>query len=115
MTSTLLQHLNAATEIPMSTLTLLAVVCSIGMYFIRPHLVIPALAIVFYPFFVIFAVAAYATLTLLEIFPLNKYDQWLICTMLSATIGVVIGLSLIVLISKLIDHVQSGSRRANQA
>jgi hypothetical protein len=115
MTSTLLQHLNAATEIPMGTLTLLAVVCSIGMYFIRPHLVIPALSIIFFPFFVLFAVAAYATLTLLEIFPLNKFDQWLICTMLSATIGVVIGLSLIVLISKLIDHVQSGRRRTRQA
>jgi uncharacterized protein YacL len=107
MTSYLLQHLNAAIEIPMGTLTLMAFMCAIGMYFIRSHLVIPALAIVFYPFFVLFAVAAYGVLTLLEVFPMSKYDQWLICTILSATIGIVIGLLFTIGVSKTIDHLQS--------
>jgi uncharacterized protein YacL len=115
MTSYLLQHLNAVTEISMGTLTLMAVMCSIGMYFIRSHLVIPALAVIFYPFFVLFSVAAYGFLTLLEVFPLNKYDQWLICTILSATIGIVIGLLFTIAVSKTIDHVQSRSNATRAA
>jgi hypothetical protein len=107
MTSYLLQHINAATEISMSTLTLIAFMCSVGMYFIRPHLVIPALSIIFLPFFIVFSVAAYASLTLLEIFPLNKMDQWLICSILSATIGTVIGLMFVIAVSKIIDHLQA--------
>ncbi len=110
MTSYLLQHLNAATEIPMGTLTLIAVMCSVGMYFIRPHLVIPALAIIFYPFFILFSVASYGFLTLLEVFALNKYDQWLICGITSATIGTIIGLCFIIGISKLVDHFQAGHK-----
>jgi hypothetical protein len=115
MTSTLLQTIQSATEIPMSTLTVIAVMCSIGMYFIRPHLVIPALAVIFYPFFILFAVGAYGFLTLLEVFPLNKYDQWLICSILSATIGTVIGLMFIIAISKAVDHFQSRDGKGRPA
>jgi uncharacterized protein YacL len=107
MTSYLLQQLNAATDISMGTLTLIAFMCSVGMYFIRPHLVIPALSIIFLPFFIIFSVAAFASLTLLEVFPLNKMDQWLICTILAATIGTVIGLLFVIAVSKVIDYLQS--------
>jgi hypothetical protein len=115
MTSYLLQQINAITEISMGTLTLIALMCSVGMYFIRPHLVIPALSIIFLPFFILFSVAAYASLTLLELFPLNKMDQWLICTILSATIGTVIGLLFVIAISKIIDHVQSRATNAGAA
>jgi hypothetical protein len=115
MTSYLLQQINAATEISMGTLTLIAFMCSIGMYFIRPHLVIPALSIIFMPFFILFSVAAYASLTMLEVFPLNKMDQWLICSILSATIGTVIGLLFMICVSKIIDHVQSRDVRARAA
>jgi hypothetical protein len=111
MTGYLLQHLQAATEIPMSTLTLIAVMCSIGMYFIRPHLVMPALAVIFYPFFVLFSVAAYGVFVLLEVFPLNKYDQWLICTITSATVGVIVGLGFVIIISKLVDRFQGANKR----
>jgi hypothetical protein len=111
MTGYLLQHIQAATEIPMSTLSLITLMCSISMYFIRPHLVIPALSIIFMPFFVIFSVATYGVFVLLEVFPLNKYDQWLICTITSATVGVVIGLGFIIMISKLVDHFQGGNKR----
>jgi hypothetical protein len=115
MTSYLLQQINAATEITMGTLTLIALMCSMGMYFIRPHLVIPALSIIFLPFFIVFSVAAYASLTLLEVFPMNKADQWLICTILSATIGTVIGLGFVIAVSKLIDHIQSRATQARTA
>jgi hypothetical protein len=115
MTGYVLQQINAATEISMGTLTLIALMCSIGMYFIRPHLVIPALSIIFLPFFILFSVAAYASLTLLEVFPLNKMDQWLICTILSATIGTVIGLLFTISVSKIIDYFQSRDTRAKVA
>jgi hypothetical protein len=115
MTSYLLQQINAVTEITMGTLTLIAFMCSTGMYFIRPHLVIPALSIIFLPFFIVFSVVAYASLTLLEVFPLNKMDQWLICTILSATIGTIVGLIFVIAVSKCIDHIQARTTQTRAA
>ena len=113
--SYLLPHLQAMFDIPSSTLTLLIIMCSAAMYYIRPHLMIPAMVFVLGPLTFTLAAVAYYGLTMLEYFPLNKTDQWLICTILSATIGVVIGLCLAAVVSKALDKSNAKQSRFHRA
>ena len=111
----LLKHLQAATDIPMSTLVLISVMISISMYFVRNHLVVPGLVAVLGPFCLVLATGAFYCLTLLEIFPLNKYDQWLICTISASTIGVIMGLGFAALLARGLESMQASKRRFHQA
>lgn len=99
----------------MSTLLLISVMCSVAMYFIRPHLVIPGMVFVLGPIVMMLSTVANYCLTLLEIFPLNKYDQWLICSILSATIGIVVGLCLAAYLARLFDKADAKSSRFHRA
>lgn len=113
--SYLLPHLQAMFDIPLSTLTLLTVLCSAAMYFIRPHLVMPAMIFILGPVCLLISVAAYYGLTLIEYFPLNKTDQWLICTIASATIGIVIGLICAAAMAHALDRSQAKQTRFHRA
>ncbi len=110
-----MHHLEAILDIPPSTLTLIVVMCGTAMYFIREALVIPALVIVLGPFVVLLAVLANYGLTLLEYFPLNRYDQWLICTITSATIGIVVGLCIAAMLARVMDKSEAKRSRFHQA
>lgn len=113
--SYLLPHLQAMFDIPLSTLTLLSIMCSMAMYFIRPHLVVPALVFVLGPISMFLACVAFYGLTLIEYFPLNKTDQWLICTIVSATIGVIISLVCAAALAHAMDRSQAKQSRFHRA
>ena len=110
-----LNHLQQASEIDNSTLTLICVMCGVAMYFIRNHLVIPGLIVVLYPLLVTLSVAANYALTRLEMFPLNKYDQWLICTITSASIGTVLGLVISSGLATLLEHMVTNRKPVSRA
>lgn len=99
----------------MSTLLLISVMCSVAMYFIRPHLIMPGMVLVLGPIVMMLSTVANYCLTTLEIFPLNKYDQWLICSILSATIGIVVGLCLAAYVARMIDKADAKSPRLRKA
>ena len=111
----LLKSLNEAMEIPMSTLVLISVMSSIAMYFVRSHLVIPGLVIFLYPVVVVLSAIANFCLTKLEVFPLNKYDQWLICTISSSTIGIVLTLGLAALLARFSENMQANRKVIRQS
>lgn len=111
----LLPHLQAMFDIPLSTLTLLSIMCSAAMYFIRPHLVVPAMVFVLGPLCLLLSTVAYYGLTLIEYFPLNKADQWLLCTISAATIGIVIGLVIAAAFAQALDKSQSKQTRFHRA
>lgn len=113
--SYLLPHLQAVFDIPMSALLLICVMCSAAMYFIREHLVIPGLILVLGPICVSLSAVAYYGLTKLEYFPLDKYDQWLICTITSATIGIVAALGIAALLARALDKSQAKKSRVYRA
>ena len=115
MTSYLLAHLQSMLEIPMSTLVLISIMCSAAMYFIREHLVIPAMVFVLGPINIVLAAIANYCLTKMEYFPLTKTDQWLICTIFSATIGIILGLGVAALLSKALDKSQAKQSRFHRA
>ena len=108
------KFLQDVSEIPPSILTLIAVVCGIAMYFVRSHLVIPGMIVVLYPLVMALAVTANYCLVQLEYFALNKYDQWMICSIISATLGVVGGLIVAALLSRVLEFFQS-KRQIRQA
>ena len=103
----LMKHLQEAAEIPASTFTLISMMCGIAMYFIRSHLVIPGMVIVVYPMVLALSVLANYGLVKLEMFVLNKFDQWLICTITSATLGVIGGLIVAALLARVWEFFQS--------
>ena len=106
----LTKHLQEASEIPASTMTLISMMCGIAMYFIRSHLVIPGMVIVVYPMVLALSVLANYGLVKLEFFALNKYDQWLICTITSATLGVIGGLLVAAVLARVWEHFQTKRR-----
>ena len=85
------------------------------MYFIREHLVIPALVFVLGPIIIMLSAVVNLGLTKLEYFPLQKYDQWLICTITSATIGIVLGLCFVALMARYMDKSEAKSSRFHRA
>lgn len=115
VTSDLLRQLHEVLDIPMSTLILISVMCSAAMYFIREHLVIPALVFVLGPIIIMLSAVVNLGLTKLEYFPLQKYDQWLICTITSATIGIVLGLCFVALMARYMDKSEAKSSRFHRA
>ncbi len=113
--SYLLPHLQAMFDVPMSTLVLLSIICSAAMYFVRPHLVTPALVFIIGPICLVLSTMAYYGLTMIEYFPINKADQWLICTITAATIGNVCALGVTAAVSRAFDRSQAKQTRFHRA
>ena len=113
--SHLLPHLQAATEINATTLTLILVMCSFAMFVVKNQLVVPSLVVVLYPMIVTLSVLANYALTRLEMFQLSRYDQWLICTISSATIGTVMGLGFGTLLARTLDMIATSRARKRRA
>ena len=111
----LFKHLNAMTEIPSSTFTLICVLTGVAMYFVRSHLVIPGMVAVLGPLVIIISTFANYGLTQLETFQLNRYDQWLICTITSVTIGITVALLLAAGLARLNEANQERRRREGEA
>ena len=104
---TLLKHLTTAMEISTGTWTLICLMAGIGMYFVRNHLVMPALVVVLGPITVAIAVLANYGLSQMETFNLGRFDQWLICTITSSTIGIIATLIIAALLARLQEHIQA--------
>ena len=113
--SNLMPHLQAMLDTPSSTLALISIMCGAAMYFIRAHLVVPALVFVLGPVVVVLSVVANYILVSLEYFPLNKADQWLICTIFSATVGIIAGLGIAALLSRMMDKSEAKQSRFHRA
>jgi uncharacterized membrane protein len=113
--SYLMPHLQALFDIPASTLTLIAIMCSAAMYFIREHLVVSWMVLVLGPLsFTLSALVNYV-LTYFEVFPVAKTEAWLMCTIFSATVGIIGGLLIGVGIGRLIERSQSNPSRFHRA
>ncbi len=111
---TLLKHLMAITEVSTGTMTVICAMAGIGMYFIRNHLVMPALIVVLGPIVVGISLVANYALVQLETFDMGRFDQWLIATISSATIGIIFTLILAALLSRLQEHFQANKRIAGR-
>lgn len=110
----LIKHLTTASELSNGTLGLICVMAGIGMYFVRNHLVMPALIVVLGPITVGFAVLANYALLLTETFDVGRFDQWLICTISAATIGIVLTLILAALLARLQERMQANTHIAGR-
>ena len=113
--SYLIPHLQALFDIPASTLTLMALMCSAAMYFVREHLVIPGMVLVLGPLSFTLAACVNYGLTSYELLPIAKTEEWLICTLFSATIGIVGGLLIAALLARIMDKSQSKQSRFHRA
>jgi hypothetical protein len=109
--SYLAKHLQTAMDIPSSTMSLIMIMAAVAMYFVRNHLVVPGMIVVIYPLVVTFAVAANYVFILLELFPMNKMDQWLIATISASTIGIIMGLGLSALLAQMLGKMEQRKSR----
>ena len=103
----LIKHLTTAWELSNGTLGLICAMAGIGMYFVRNHLVMPALIVVLGPITVVLAVFANYILLLTESFDVGRFDQWLVCTISAATIGIVFTLALAAGLARVQEHFQA--------
>jgi hypothetical protein len=113
--SFLMPHLQALFDIPASTLTLIALMCSAAMYFIREHLVVSWLVMILGPLSFTLSAFVNYVITYFEIFPVAKTEDWLMCTIFSATVGIVGGLLIGVGIGRLMERAQSNPARYHRA
>jgi ABC-type thiamin/hydroxymethylpyrimidine transport system permease subunit len=113
--SYLMPHLQALFDIPASTLTLIAMMCSAAMYFIRQHLVVSWMVLILGPLSFTLSAFVNYVLNYLEIFPVAKTEEWLMCTIFSATVGIVGALLTGVGIGRLIERSQADPSRYHRA
>jgi hypothetical protein len=103
----LLKHLNEAIDISGGTWFVIVMMAGIGMYFVREHLVMPALVVVLGPMVVGIALLANYGMSQLEIFNMGKFDQWLICTITAATVGLIVTLLIAAGLARIGEHFQA--------
>ena len=113
--SYLYAYLQDVLDIPASTATLIGIMCSAAMYFIRQQLAMPAMVFVLGPLTFSLSLMVNYVFAKLELFPLAQADQWLIATIFSATIGVTLGLCLAALLARATDKSQSAQSRFHKA
>jgi hypothetical protein len=85
-------YVNELMEIDASTMSLLLFICGVAKWMIKNHLTNAAMVFIMYPFTMLFSMGAYLTFYRLELFALNKPDQWLMWTIMAATVGVLVTL-----------------------
>ena len=101
--SMIFDYANLLTEIDKSTLAMLCFICGVAKWMIKNHLTNSAMVFIMYPFTMLFSMAAYATFNYFELFAANKHDQWLMWTIMAATVGVIVTLGVTALMMKLLE------------
>jgi len=86
------------------TLAVIGVLCGIACLFLKEYLATPLFIIFVYPILVFLSVLTHHGFILLELYPSNKLDQWLMWTILAAITGTISGTALVACISTFRDR-----------
>jgi tetrahydromethanopterin S-methyltransferase subunit E len=77
------------------TIAILCLLCALAAYFIKEYLAHPPLIIFVYPVLIACSILAHYTFNLLEVYPNNRLDQWLMWTIMAAICGTIVGIGLV--------------------
>ena len=89
------QHLENILAIDATTLYVIGGLCAVACYFIKDYLATPPLVILLYPFIFLLSVLTQYAFILMEIYPSNKLDLWLMWTIIASIVGTIFGTSLV--------------------
>jgi hypothetical protein len=105
-----IKHFEGLVSMDWQTLTVLAVICALGSYFIKDYLTNPIMIIFVFPVLFFFSILVQYMIMQAELYPPKKLDQWLMWTIMASICGNIIGLGLVAGFSAFRDR--AGSRRA---
>jgi hypothetical protein len=108
--SFLIKHIDGLLAMDWQTLTVLAVICALGSYFIKDYLTNPAMIVFVYPVLLFFSILVQYLFMLAELYPPKKLDQWLMWTIMASICGTIMGTGLVAGIAAFRDR--DVSRRA---
>jgi hypothetical protein len=111
MMNIIFEYANEMMEIDKSTMTLLLFICGAAKWMIRNHLTNSAMVFVMYPFTMLFSMCAYTVFNRFELFAASKHDQWMMWTIMAATVGVVVTLLITAGLMRLSETVSNRSHK----
>jgi len=92
------------------TIIVIAVLCVLAAYFVKEYLAAPPMIIFVYPVLVLFSILFQYAFILVDLYPPNKMDQWLMWTIMATICGNVAGLGLVAWLASLRDGSPSPNR-----
>jgi hypothetical protein len=101
--------ISAMTEIDGSTLFLITAICGSMVWIVRNHVSSVFVLVFMFPVAMITSLVAYQACLNLSLFNIKNMGEWLIWTIIAATVGAMATLGLTVLLSAMLDKDQSGS------
>ncbi len=100
----LLKHAIGIVSIDKTTLMFFVAVCAVACWIVKDSLANPAMIIFMTPLLVLLSMVTYYLFLQGEYVITNKLHSWLLWCIVSATIGLVIGLGLIAGVTRLMDR-----------
>ena len=91
----LADHLSNILSTDYKTIAILCLLCALAAYCIKEYLAHPPLIIFVYPVLVTCSILAQYGFNVLEVYPNNRLDQWLMWTIMAAIGGTIVGIGLV--------------------
>ena len=88
-------HLSNILSTDYKTIAILCLLCALAAYCIKEYLAHPPLIIFVYPVLVTCSILAQYGFNVLEVYPNNRLDQWLMWTIMAAIGGTIVGIGLV--------------------
>jgi hypothetical protein len=105
---TLVKHFYSIIEVDGSTFTILLLMCCAALWFIRDGLANPAMGIFIFPVILFLSMSFYYLFLVLELFPTNKPEQWLMFAIMAGSIGVSVGIAMVAALARYWDRPTAG-------
>jgi hypothetical protein len=99
-----IKHFEGLVSMDWQTLTVLAVICALGSYFIKDYLTNPIMIVFVFPILLLFSILVQYLFMQAELYAPKKLDQWLMWTIMASICGTVIGMGLVASISAFRDR-----------
>jgi hypothetical protein len=107
----LLKHLDNIISMDRPTLVVILVLCAVASYLLKEYLASPPMIIFVYPVLVLCSVLIQYGFILLELYPSNKLDLWLIWTIMACMFGNLIGIGAVAMVANARDAAGSAPRK----
>lgn len=100
----LMKHLTDMVSIDGASWTLILLICGTAMWIVRDHMPNIGITILILPLMLGLSLLVNYAMILLEFFAANKMAEWLVWTIVAATIGTLGGISVIAVLARFMDR-----------
>ena len=102
----LYKHIDSILAMDRPTLAVIAGLCLIAAYFLKDFMANPVLIVFVYPVMFVCSVLFQYGIILMEVYPPQKLDQWLMWTVFGCIAGNITGIAIAAGLGRLIDRVR---------